>query len=177
MTMTGTEGRFFGKFRGTVVNNVDPLFMGRLLVECPDVLSLAPSSWALPCTPLAGPTGTGAGAYLVPAIGTGVWVEFEKGDPEYPIWAGCRWGSSSDVPPLALVGLPVSPSIVFQTIGQNTLMMSDVPGPLGGILLKGTTGALISITELGITISNGQGASISMIGPTVTVNAGALVVT
>jgi hypothetical protein len=56
-------------------------------------------------------------------------------------------------------------------------MLSDVPGPTGGILLKTTTGAFISISAVGITISNGQGATIVMTGPSVTVNAGALVVT
>lgn len=175
--MNGTEQKFFGKYRGTVVNNVDPLMSGRLLVEVPDVVSLAPSSWALPCVPLAGPTGTPMGVYLVPPIGAGVWVEFEKGDPDYPIWVGCRWGSASDVPPPALLGLPVSPNIVLQTAGQNTLMISDLPGPTGGIMLKSMTGAMILVNELGITIQNGQGASITMIGPSVTVNEGALMVT
>ena len=72
---------------------------------------------------------------------------------------------------------PGGSNFVIQTAGQNTLMLSDVPGPTGGILLKSTSGALISINEVGITISNGQGATIMMNGPTVTVNQGALVVT
>jgi uncharacterized protein involved in type VI secretion and phage assembly len=168
---------FFGKYRGTVVNNIDPLSIGRLLVEVPDVLSLAPSSWALPCVPLAGPTGPPMGVYMVPPIGAGVWVEFEKGDPEYPLWVGCRFGTVSDVPPLALLGLPVSPSIVLQTAGQNSIVISDTPGPTGGILLMSQTGAMIMVNDIGITISNGQGATIVMAGPTVTVNEGALVVT
>jgi hypothetical protein len=56
-------------------------------------------------------------------------------------------------------------------------MISDVPGPTGGILLKTTTGAMIAVNDIGITISNGKGATIAMTGPTVTVNNGALVVT
>jgi hypothetical protein len=67
--------------------------------------------------------------------------------------------------------------MVMKTTGQVTVMLSDTPGPAGGILLKTATGALISINDIGITISNGKGASIVMTGPTVTVNAGALVVT
>lgn len=175
--MTGTEQKFFGKFRGTVVNNVDPMQMGRLMVECPDVLSLAPSSWAVPCVPLAGPTGPPMGVYMVPPIGAGVWIEFEKGDPDYPIWVGCRWGSASDVPSVALLGLPISPSIVLQTAGQNTIAISDLPGPTGGIMLKSQTGAMILVNDLGITIQNGQGATLTMVGPSVTVNEGALLVT
>jgi uncharacterized protein involved in type VI secretion and phage assembly len=177
--MNGTNGarRFFGKYRGIVINNVDPMQSGRLLVQVPDVLGLAPSSWAVPCTPLAGPTGTQAGVYLVPPVGAGVWVEFEQGDPEYPIWVGCRWGSAADIPVLALAGLPVSPNIVLQTAGQNSIVISDLPGPTGGIMLKSTTGAMILVNDVGITISNGKGATIVMAGPTVNVNQGALLVT
>jgi uncharacterized protein involved in type VI secretion and phage assembly len=175
--MNGTEQKFYGKYRGTVVNNIDPLMSGRLLVEVPDVLSLTPSSWALPCVPLAGPTGTPMGVFLVPPIGAGVWVEFEKGDPDHPIWVGCRWGSAADVPPTALLGLPISPNIVLQTAGQNTIMISDLPGPTGGIMLKSMTGAMILVNEMGIIIQNGQGATLTMVGPSVMVNEGALVVT
>ncbi|HEY4084753.1 MAG TPA: phage baseplate assembly protein V [Bryobacteraceae bacterium] len=175
--MTGTEQKFFGKYRGTVVNNIDPMQQGRLMVECPDVLSLAPSSWAEPCVPLAGPTGVGMGVYLVPPIGAGVWVEFEKGDPDHPIWVGCRYGSAADVPPLALLGLPVSPSIVLSTQLQNTISISDAPGPTGGIMLKSTTGAMIVVNDLGIIIQNGKGATLTMVGPSVIVNEGALMVT
>jgi uncharacterized protein involved in type VI secretion and phage assembly len=169
--------RFYGKYKGVVINNVDPMQKGRLLVSVPDVLGAVPSNWAEPCVPLAGPTGTQLGAYLVPPIGAGVWVEFEQGDPQYPIWTGCRWGSAADIPVLALAGLPVSPNIVIQSAAQNTFMISDVPGPTGGIMLKSTTGAAIIVNDVGIFISNGKGASIVMAGPTVTVNQGALVVT
>ena len=58
---------------------------------------------------------------LVPPIGAGVWIEFEQGDPDYPIWTGGFWGSAAEVPALALAGNPASPSIVLQTRLQNTL--------------------------------------------------------
>ena len=76
------------------------------------------------------------GVYLVPPIGAGVWVEFEQGDPDHPIWVGCRWGATADVPSIAHAGLAVSPSIVLQTAGQNCVVISDVPGPAGGIMLR-----------------------------------------
>ncbi|MBX9583801.1 MAG: phage baseplate assembly protein V [Gemmataceae bacterium] len=169
--------RFYGKYRGTVVNNVDPMMRGRLLVQVPDVLGLVPSSWAEPCAPLAGPTGPPMGVYLVPPIGAGVWVEFEQGDPGHPIWVGCRWGAGSDVPPQARLGLPAAPSIVLQTLGQHSIAISDVPGPAGGILLKTLSGAMISVSDTGIVISNGKGAVITLTGPVVDVNAGALTIT
>ncbi len=144
-------GKFWGKYRGTVINNIDPDQRGRLLVEVPDVLSLIPSSWAEACVPLAGPTGPPMGVYIVPTIGAGVWIEFEHGDPNKPIWSGCRWGSSSDVPSQAQEGLPVSPSIILQTIGQNSIVICDLPGPTFGITL--TCGATsIAITAEGVTI-------------------------
>jgi uncharacterized protein involved in type VI secretion and phage assembly len=168
--------RFVGKYRGVVTQNIDPMMRGRLLCIVPDVLGSVPSSWAEPCVPLAGPTGPPMGVYLVPPIGAGVWVEFEHGDPSKPIWVGCRWGSQADIPTLARAGLPVSPSIVLQTAGQNAIVVSDLPGPTGGIMLKSATGAMIIVNDTGIYIQNGKGASIVMTGPTVNVNAGALTV-
>jgi uncharacterized protein involved in type VI secretion and phage assembly len=165
---------FYGKYRATVINNVDPMQMGRLMVEVPDVSSIIPSTWAMPCVPFAGVL---SGMYAVPAIGSGVWVEFEQGDPDYPIWVGCFWGSAVEVPALALAAAPALQNVVIQTTGQNALMISDVPGPTGGILLMSSSGAMISISDVGITISNGQGATIMMTGPTVTINEGALAVT
>jgi uncharacterized protein involved in type VI secretion and phage assembly len=163
--------RYYGKYRGMVINNIDPMQQGRVQVQVPDVAGLVPTSWAMPCVPF---TGTQSGAYMLPQIGAGVWVEFEQGNPDHPIWVGGFWGSAAEVPALALAGSPASPSVVLQTTGQNTLMLSDLPGPTGGILLKSTTGALISINETGITISNGQGATIMLNGPAVNINQGAL---
>ncbi|HMC54296.1 MAG TPA: phage baseplate assembly protein V [Gemmatimonadaceae bacterium] len=169
---------YVGKYRGIVINNVDPMMRGRLMLEVPDVLGLTPSTWAEPCTPLAGPTGPPMGVYMVPPIGAGVWVEFEQGDPDFPIWVGCRWGTTADIPPLAKAGLPVSPNIVMQTAGQHMIMISDMPPSpaTGGIMLKSATGAMIVVNDSGIYISNGKGAMITMIGPTVDVNNAALTV-
>ena len=95
----GTSGKFYGKYRGTVFNNVDPLQLGRIQVMVPDVFGLTPSSWAMPCVPIAGKQ---EGTFFVPQIGAGVWVEFEQGEPDYPIWVGGFWGLAAEVPSLAL---------------------------------------------------------------------------
>ena len=84
------EGCFFGKYRGTVTDNNDPTGRGRLEVLVPAVMGEQPV-WALPCAPYAG---NNMGIYMVPEPGTGVWVEFEAGDPSYPIWVGCFWGDN-----------------------------------------------------------------------------------
>lgn len=170
---------YFGKYAGTVVQNVDPKQRGRLMVNVPGVLGLAPSSWAEPCVPLAGPTGPPMGVYFVPPIGAGVWVEFEQGDPGRPIWVGCRWGSSADTPAMAKASLPISPNLVLQSAGQHLIMISDLPPTpaTGGIILRSATGASIVVNDSGIYINNGKGASIMLTGPTVNVNTGALTVT
>lgn len=165
--------KHYGKYRGSVLNNIDPLQIGRLLVQVPDIGGLIPSSWAMPCFPISGKQ---MGAYMIPQIGAGVWVEFEQGDQDYPIWSGCWYGSAAEVPALALAGNPVSPSIVLQTGLQNSLVISDLPGPTGGIMLKSTTGATLIVNDTGIYIQNGKGASLVMVGPTVTINNGALTV-
>jgi len=165
-------GEYYGKYRGTVLNNVDPMQKGRLMVQVPDVLGMVPSTWALPCFPFAGKQ---MGFHAIPQIGAGVWVEFEQGDQNFPIWTGCYY-TEGEVPVLALAGPPVSPNIAIQTTAQHTVLLSDAPGPTGGIILKSTSGATIIVNDTGIYIQNGKGASIVMTGPTVTVNNGALVV-
>jgi hypothetical protein len=172
-----SEKKFFGKFRGTVVNNLDPEQRGRIMAIVPAVSGMAPTSWAMPCVPMAGKQ---QGVFMVPQIGSGVWMEFEGGDPDKPIWVGGFWGAMIEVPTLALLPPPIPPgqNILLQTTLQNTLLISDAaPTPLtGGIILKSATGAMIVVNDSGIYIQNGKGASIMMVGPTVNINMGALTV-
>ena len=64
----------------------------------------------------------------------------------------------------------------IQTTLKNGITISDTPGPTGGILIKTTTGAMISVSDVGIVITNGKGATITMVGPAVDINVGALTV-
>jgi hypothetical protein len=165
--------QFFGKYRGTVIDNVDPMQIGRLQVIVPDVSTFLPTSWAMPCLPGAG---IQMGMFTVPPIGAGVWIEFEQGDTDYPIWVGGFWGSAAEVPVLAHTAPPAVAAITLQTTLQNGIVISDLPGPTGGIMLKSTTGATLIVNDTGIYIQNGKGASLTLIGPTMTVNEGALTV-
>jgi len=128
--------KYYGKYRGTVINNLDPEQIGRLMIGVADTGGPIPSTWAMPCFPISGKQ---MGAYMIPQIGAGVWVEYEQGDTDFPIWSGCWYGSAAEVPALALAGNPASPNIVLQTGLQNSLVISDLPGPTGGIMLKSTT--------------------------------------
>jgi uncharacterized protein involved in type VI secretion and phage assembly len=160
--------KYFGKYRGQVTNNIDSEMRGRLLVTVPKVFGQGVSSWALPCFPISGML---MGSYLVPPSGASVWVEFEGGDPQSPIWTGCFWNSRNEVPPLAKASKTMSPNIVFQTVGQYSLVMSD----LDGITLQSAPGGpSININKTGITIENGKGgARIVMKGKSIDMNEGA----
>ncbi|MBD2080948.1 phage baseplate assembly protein V [Leptolyngbya sp. FACHB-17] len=82
--------QFFGKYRGKVTVDRDPLNLGRVQVNVASVFEEGKQSWAMPCTPYAG---KGIGLFTIPPVGSNVWVEFEGGDPDYPIWSGCFWGN------------------------------------------------------------------------------------
>lgn len=81
--------RFYGKYRGKVTGTKDELKLGRIQVTVPAVLGEEKTSWAMPCVPYAGKD---IGFFTVPPVGSKIWVEFEDGDPDYPIWTGCYWG-------------------------------------------------------------------------------------
>lgn len=170
---TTSPQAYYGKYRGTVANNVDPLQIGRIQAIVPDVSGVVPTSWALPCLPSAG---INTGVFTVPQVGAGVWIEFEQGDPDRPVWVGGYWGTAAEVPVMARTVPPGVNGITLQTTLKNGIVVSDVPGPTGGILLQTATGAMISVSDVGIVISNGKGATINLVGPTVDVNVGALTV-
>jgi uncharacterized protein involved in type VI secretion and phage assembly len=80
--------------------------LARLRADVPSVLGGVTSGWALPCLPY---TGDGSGLHVVPPVGAGVWIEFEAGDPDYPVWTGGWWGSGQ--PPTEETGRPARPSL------------------------------------------------------------------
>jgi uncharacterized protein involved in type VI secretion and phage assembly len=165
--------RYYGKYRGSVTNNVDPMQIGRVQVEVPGVRGAGADSWAMPCAPVAGPT---CGVFAVPPVGGRVWVEFEQGDAGRPIWVGGYWSTAAEVPVMLRDIPPGVFGITMQTTAGNGLTISDALPATGGILIRTQTGAMISVTEDGIVISNGKGATISLTGPTTDINAGALTV-
>jgi hypothetical protein len=151
---------FFGKYRGKVVNNIDPLMQGRLVVLVPAVSEM-PLSWAMPCVPYAG---RNVGFFALPPIAANVWIEFEEGDPNFPIWSGCFWGDGQ-VP--AEPALPTTKVIKTETV---TLEMNDLlasvslevltpsgpvkleQGPEGIALTIGTT--ILKVTLQGVDFSS-----------------------
>lgn len=157
----------FGKYRGKVENNVDPESRGRIQVSVPAVLGEGTLSWAMPCAPFAG---SGVGFFAVPPTGASIWVEFEAGDPDYPIWSGGFWEMGE---------APVTPALPATTVWKTntcTVTVDDTPGT-GGITLELASGAKVALNAEGIEINNGTGASVKLTGASVSVNSGALEVT
>jgi hypothetical protein len=134
--------QYFGKYRGTVANNVDPMLMGRVQVSVPTVLGSGSLSWAMPCVPYAGP---------------GV------GDPDFPIWAGCFWGLASDVP--ASGALATTKMLKTDCV---ELTVNDLQGG-GGVTLKIESPAVS--TPISLTMdSNGVELKLDPSKLTLTVN-------
>jgi uncharacterized protein involved in type VI secretion and phage assembly len=162
------NGRFYGKYRGVVTDNRDPLMTGRVRARVTDVLGDGESGWAMPAAPFGG---QGMGFFALPDVGAGVWIEFEHGDPDFPVWTGVWWGTAAEVPPLLLA--PPYQKVMVKTKGGHSVTLDDTPG-VGGITLETSTGAKIVLNALGVEITNGMGATIKLTGPQVSVNNGAL---
>lgn len=160
--------KFFGKYRGTVTDIQDPLMTLRIRAKVPDVMGDLESGWAMPSMPFGG---SGMGFFALPKVGAGVWIEFEHGDPDYPIWTGCWFGSMADLPSDLLA--PPYKKVMLVTEGGHKITVDDTPGK-GGITLETSGGQKIVMSATGIEIDNGMGAKFEMKGPKVSVNSGAL---
>lgn len=156
---------YFGKYRGTVSNNVDPSQRGRMQVSVPAVYGTNTLNWALPCVPYAG---NGAGFYFIPPVGANIWVEFEGGDINVPIWAGCFWGDGECPGSLAETKMLKTPAA--------TVTLDEV-NPAAPVVIETKSGNRITITAQGITLESSAGAKIELTGLQVNVNNGALEVT
>ncbi len=175
---------FYGKYRGVVKENKDPLGMARLRVEVPDVLGADASGWALPCAPFAG---NNMGFVALPIVGSRVWVEFEHGDPDYPIWSGCWWGSKDELPDeassapdgrvliktskgqMVILDDPAPNEITIQTSDGQKIVMNNQ-----SIKLDFGNGVTIELSTEKIALNDGAGATVELDGPKVAVNDDAL---
>lgn len=150
----------YGKYRATVVDNQDPEKLGRLKLQIPSILGTRQSDWALPCMPFGG--GSDHGFFMVPEIDAQVWVEFEEGDIDRPIWTGTFWQSGDDVPPEADVE-EMSTRLIKTPCG-HILQFDDKDGE-EKILLRHKTEAELTIDENGTLVLTDAG------GGTVTLDA------
>jgi hypothetical protein len=194
--------QFWGKYRGVVVDNVDPLEQGRLIVTVPAVLGGVMTAWAMPCVPYAG---SGVGFCMPPPIGAALWVEFEGGDPDYPIWTGCFWRTGerplTASPPTMRMIQTSSGKLAFNDLDGEGGFTLSVAAPAVAIpvtVTANSSGLKIAVAEIsiaieqmgvtitaspartailssGVTVAHGA-ATISLAAPMVSINEGALAV-
>lgn len=158
---------FFGKYRGKVEVNLDPLGLGRLQVSVPDVMGDGTLGWAMPCLPGAGP---GVGIFAIPPVGANVWVEFERGDPDHPVWTGGFW-DVGDTPAALGPTQPVTrvwagdgfrlevrdaPGLGELTLSVTTATGDAVISAKAGAMEIGFAGNTIKLAPDGVTVNNGN---------------------
>lgn len=152
------RSRFYGKYRGTVTD-VDAGTL-RIKAQVPAVLGDAVSGWAQPCVPYAGDQ---VGMFLIPASGAGVWIEFEGGDPSYPIWVGCFWRSGE----LPSDASPTTRGVV--TAAPHKLLFDD---DASEVTLTDSNDGSLTFDSSGVTAGRGSQAVV-VSDSSVSVNDGA----
>jgi uncharacterized protein involved in type VI secretion and phage assembly len=155
--------RFFGKYRGTVTDNKDPQKIGRIQANVPAIFGDHNSGWALPCTPYAG---ADVGLFCIPPIGAMVWIEFESGNPEKPIWTGGFWNENETPDNSA------DPEIKYLKTDTTTIILNDKEKSI----TLDTSDVKIIINKDGIELSNSS-QKIKIGASSVSINDGALEIT
>jgi uncharacterized protein involved in type VI secretion and phage assembly len=174
-----TERRFYGKYRGIVIDNQDPQKLGRIKVKVPSVLGdNVVSGWATPCSPYGG--AANQGFLFIPDVGAGVWTEFEEGDLEFPIWAGTFWSQpkaqselpkpnqGSDGSEKGSVQDPPTCRTIKTTKG-HTLQMEDGDGAEMILIREGVKGHFLTMDKNGITVKDAQSNTIQFNGNGITI--------
>ena len=173
------EHRFYGKYRGIVVDNQDPAKLGRLKLNVPSVLgSDVVTGWAMPCTPYGG--AANQGFLYVPDAGSAVWTEFEEGDLEFPIWVGSFWSqpnSESELPKpnkgsdgseeSDIQDPPTSK--IIKTAKGHTLQFEDADGSEMILLREGKKGHFLTMDQNGITVTDANANTIQFTSDGITV--------
>lgn len=174
------ERSFFGKYRGLVVDNADPQKLGRLKVRVPSLLGeQVVTGWATACTPYGG--ADNQGLLMVPDVGAGVWVEFEEGDLEFPIWVGTYWSKPSGASELpkpngvdgAEAGEVQDPPTrkTLKTSKGHTIQLEDKTDEESILIVEGQKKHFVLINKDGITIQDAAGNSLVMSSSAVTLTA------
>lgn len=152
------QSSYYGKYRGFVVDNEDPEQLGRVRLKIPSILGDADTGWALPCLPFGGLADQGL--FVVPEIDAQVWVEFEEGNINQPIWCGTFWQTQGDVPEEGALSSPTTR--VFKTPSGHILQFDDEVDN-EKFLLHHPTDAEMSIDENGtVTLIDANGSTVTL---------------
>jgi uncharacterized protein involved in type VI secretion and phage assembly len=157
--------KIYGKYRGKVTDNRDDQNLGRIRAELESILGGKETGWALPSSPY---SGNNVGFLFIPPVGAMVWIEFEGGDPDIPIWSGCFW-NKGEIPKQGI--LPYSKILKTEFA---TLIFNDAPNSPEEIKIRTKTGLQITMNSTKIEISTNISAKIVLDGKDVSINDGAL---
>jgi hypothetical protein len=168
------DNLYYGKYRGIVVDNKDPEQLGRLRLLVPSLFGGTfdgekasnddlVTDWAWPCVMAGGLADQGS--FFIPDPGAKVWVEFEEGNLDCPLWVGTVWAkpSESEIPEEAKNMVDNKPERrVLKTSGGHVIEFCDVEGKETiTIRHKDQDGARIHFDEKGsITVANKSGTLI-----------------
>jgi hypothetical protein len=182
--MQKVERRFYGKYRGFVVNNMDPKRLGRVTLRIPSVLGPeVVTGWAMPCVPYGGQKNQGF--LCIPEIGAGVWVEFEEGDLEFPIWVGTFWSEpdgNSEIPAVNEADgkertneadsekgrkeLKPPTRKILKTNKGHTIQFEDADGEEMVVIVEATHKHIVALNKDGIQITDGVNGNKIIMGKT-----------
>jgi len=157
--------RFYGKYRAVVADIDDEEKLGRLRAYVPDVYGEdVMSPWAMPCVPFAGAQ---HGLVYLPEVDDGVWIEFEAGDRNRPVWTGCWWGKDD-----LADDLNKHLARSFVTKAGHRITLDDDENK---ILVEHADGAKVELTDSSVTLECKSG-KVVLDNSGVDVNDGALTV-
>jgi uncharacterized protein involved in type VI secretion and phage assembly len=152
------DGRFFGLYRGVVTNVNDPESLGRVRAKVHELLGdTGETDWAFPCVPFGG---GGAGWLMLPKTNDPVWIAFEAGDLNRPVWLGF-WYSTPQPPPGG-----AGPDVrVLQSKAGHRIELGDAEGEehvrvshRSGALVEIDRDGNIALVETGENVKLGSGA-------------------
>lgn len=139
--------RYYGIYRGFVSSNQDPDNRGRLQLTVPKVYGdQTYKRWADPKGMYAG---KGIGSFWIPNKGDPVWVQFEDGDPRFPVW-DYGWWRKGDAPEGAK-----PENKIIQTTSGHRIEMDDenelirIRDAHGSVVIMNSDGLFHGVSEDG----------------------------
>ena len=148
--------KFTGMYRAKVLDNLDPEMLGRIRAEIyPMLIGINTAQgldgidgieteqlpWAVPAMPLSSGAGVGVGSFAVPTVGSFVFVFFEEGDINQPVYFAEAQTKTYGLPSSRLTNYPNRK--VIETSSGAKIIIDDSTGHViitgaGDVVVQGT---------------------------------------